>query len=228
MEKTMADIMALGAEKRTQAGKGSARAARRAGLVPAVIYGDRKNPVSVTLDSNTFRKLIAQSGIFRQILALKVEGESTNVLTRDIQFHPVTDIPLHVDFLRVSKDARVSVAVAVEFINEEQSPGLKSGGVLNVVRHEIEVNCPALSIPEKFVIDLDGLNIGDSIHISAVEMPEGVTPTITDRDFTIATIAVPTITVEEEVDTSETEEGDEAADGDQEAADTDAEEKDEE
>ena len=224
----MADIMALGAEKRTQAGKGSARAARRAGLVPAVIYGDRKNPVSVTLDSNTFRKLIAQSGIFRQILALKVEGESTNVLTRDIQFHPVTDIPLHVDFLRVSKDARVSVAVAVEFINEEQSPGLKSGGVLNVVRHEIEVNCPALSIPEKFVIDLDGLNIGDSIHISAVEMPEGVTPTITDRDFTIATIAVPTITVEEEVDTSETEEGDEAADGDQEAADTDAEEKDEE
>ena len=224
----MAEIVALGAEKRTQAGKGSARAARRAGLVPAVIYGDRKNPVSVTLDSNTFRKLIAQSGIFRQILALKVEGESTNVLTRDIQFHPVTDIPLHVDFLRVSKDARVSVAVAVEFINEEQSPGLKSGGVLNVVRHEIEVNCPALSIPEKFVIDLDGLNIGDSIHISAVEMPEGVTPTITDRDFTIATIAVPTITVEEEVDTSETEEGDEAADGDQEAADTDAEEKDEE
>ena len=224
----MADIMALGAEKRTQAGKGSARAARRAGLVPAVIYGDRKTPVSVTLDSNTFRKLIAQSGIFRQILALKVEGESTNVLTRDIQFHPVTDIPLHVDFLRVSKDARVSVAVAVEFINEEQSPGLKSGGVLNVVRHEIEVNCPALSIPEKFVIDLDGLNIGDSIHISAVEMPEGVTPTITDRDFTIATIAVPTSTVEEEVDTSETEEGDEAADGDQEAADKDAEEKDEE
>ena len=224
----MAEIVALGAEKRTQAGKGSARAARRAGLVPAVIYGDRKTPVSVTLDSNTFRKLIAQSGIFRQILALKVEGESTNVLTRDIQFHPVTDIPLHVDFLRVSKDARVSVAVAVEFINEEQSPGLKSGGVLNVVRHEIEVNCPALSIPEKFVIDLDGLNIGDSIHISAVEMPEGVTPTITDRDFTIATIAVPTITVEEEVDTSETEEGDEAADGDQEAADTDAEEKDEE
>ena len=224
----MAEIVALGAEKRTQAGKGSARAARRAGLVPAVIYGDRKNPVSVTLDSNTFRKLIAQSGIFRQILALKVEGESTNVLTRDIQFHPVTDIPLHVDFLRVSKDARVSVAVVVEFINEEQSPGLKSGGVLNVVRHEIEVNCPALSIPEKFVIDLDGLNIGDSIHISAVEMPEGVTPTITDRDFTIATIAVPTITVEEEVDTSETEEGDEAADGDQEAADTDAEEKDEE
>ena len=224
----MAEIVALGAEKRTQAGKGSARAARRAGLVPAVIYGDRKTPVSVTLDSNTFRKLIAQSGIFRQILALKVEGESTNVLTRDIQFHPVTDIPLHVDFLRVSKDARVSVAVAVEFINEEQSPGLKSGGVLNVVRHEIEVNCPALSIPEKFVIDLDGLNIGDSIHISAVEMPEDVTPTITDRDFTIATIAVPTITVEEEVDTSETEEGDEAADGDQEAADTDAEEKDEE
>lgn len=212
----MAETTTLSATKRDGAGKGSARAARRDGLVPAIIYGDRKDPLSITLDANTFRRLVNQPGIFRKILAIEVEGTSTEVLPRDIQFHPVTDAPLHADFLRVSENAIVSVNVAVEFINEELSPGLKGGGVLNVVRYEIEVNCPAISIPEKFVVDLEGLEIGDSIHISAIEMPEGVTPTITDRDFTVATIAAPTIEVEpvaEETEGEEGEAGEEGAEG---------------
>ena len=209
----MAETMTLSATKRDRAGKGSARAARRDGLIPAVVYGDRKEPLSITLDANAFRKLVNQPGIFRRILAIEVEGSSTDVLARDIQFHPVTDVPMHIDFLRVSENAVVSVSVAVEFINEEESPGLKGGGVLNVVRYEVEVNCPATAIPQKFTVDLTGLEIGDSIHISAIEMPEGVTPTITDRDFTVATIAAPTIEVEPVVEETEGEEGEEGEEG---------------
>ena len=175
----MAETMTLTVAKRDQAGKSFARSARRAGLIPAVIYGDSKNPINITLDANSFRKLISQPGIFRQILAIKVEGEGevNNVLPRDIQLDPVTDVPLHVDFLRVSENTQITIAVAVEFINEELSPGLKGGGVLNIVRHDVEVTCPANAIPEKFVFDLEGLEIGDSIHISAVTMPANVTPT---------------------------------------------------
>ena len=209
----MAETATLSATKRDQAGKGHARAARRDGLIPAVVYGDGKEPLSITLDANGFRKLVNQPGIFRRILAIEVEGTPTDVLARDIQFHPVTDVPLHVDFLRVSKDAIVTVSVAVEFINEEESPGLKGGGVLNVVRYEVEVNCPATDIPQKFVVDLTGLEVGDSIHISAIEMPEGVTPTITDRDFTVATIAAPTIEVIPEPEETEGEEGEEGEEG---------------
>ena len=201
--------MTLSATMRDRVGKGSARGARRAGLIPAVIYGDRKEPLSINLDANTFRKLISQPGIFSQILSIEVDGSENSVLTRDIQFHPVTDVPLHIDFFRVSKNATITVAVGVEFINHEASPGLKTGGVLNIVRHEVEINCPATAIPEKLVVDLDGTNVGDSIHISAVKLEEGVTPTITDRDFTIATIAAPTVAVE----TTEVDEGEEEAEG---------------
>ncbi|MCE2516778.1 MAG: 50S ribosomal protein L25/general stress protein Ctc [Alphaproteobacteria bacterium] len=207
----MSDMMTLSATKRDRAGKGSARAARREGLIPAVIYGDRKDPLSITLDANTFRKLINSPGIFSQMLNVQVEGEDNSVLTRDIQFHPVTDVPLHVDFLRIAKGAKIAVMVAVEFINEEKAPGLKTGGILNVVRHEVELSCPATAIPESIVIDLDGANVGDSIHISAVTLPEGVEPTITDRDFTVATIAAPA---------TESDDSDAAAEGD---AETEAE-----
>ncbi|XDZ66162.1 50S ribosomal protein L25/general stress protein Ctc [Alphaproteobacteria bacterium LSUCC0684] len=189
----MSDTMTLSASKRDRAGKGSARAARRAGLIPAVIYGDRKDPLSINLDANAFGKLISTPGIFSQILNLDVDGEKNNVLARDIQFHPVTDVPMHVDFLRIAKGATIAVSVPVVFLNEEKSPGLKSGGVLNVVRYEVEINCPAMSIPENLEVDLEGTVVGDSIHISAVSLPEGVEPTITDRDFTIATIAAPTV-----------------------------------
>lgn len=207
----MSDQMTLSAEMRDRAGKGSARAARRAGLIPAVIYGDRKDPLSINLDANTFRKLINQPGIFSQLLNIKVDGNDNSVLTRDIQFHPVTDVPMHVDFLRIAKGAKIAVMVAVEFINEELSPGLKTGGILNVVRHEVELSCPATAIPESITVDLEGANVGDSIHISAIKLPDDVEPTITDRDFTVATIAAPASESEETED--EAAEGEEAAEG---------------
>ena len=213
----MSDTLTLSAVKRDRAGKGSARAARRDGQIPAVIYGDRKEPLSITLNANEFRKLINQPGIFSQLLNVSVDGSDNNVLTRDIQFHPVTDVPLHVDFLRIAKGAKIAVMVAVEFINEDTSPGLKTGGILNVVRHEVELECPANAIPESIVVDLDGTNVGDSIHISAIALPDGVSPTITDRDFTVATIAAPAAEAPETDDVADeagdeeqsTEEGDE-------------------
>ena len=187
----MSDITTISAEQRERVGKGSARAARRAGLVPAVIYGDKKEPLGINMSSREITKIVHQPGIFGRLLDIEVGGKKSTVLTRDIQFHPVSDNILHMDFLRVSGSAMVAVGVPVEFINEDLCPALKIGGVLNVVRHEIELNCPATAIPEKIIIDLDDLKIGDSIHISAIELPEGVEPTIIDRDFTVATLQSP-------------------------------------
>ena len=187
----MSDNTTISAEQRERVGKGSARAARRAGLVPAVIYGDKKDPVGITMEAREITKIVHQPGIFGRLLEIDVAGTKSTVLTRDIQFHPVSDVVMHLDFLRVSQSATVAVAVPVEFINEDKCPGIKIGGVLNVVRYEVELNCPATAIPEKITIDLDGVKIGDSIHISAIPLPEGVSPTITDRDFTVATLASP-------------------------------------
>ena len=187
----MSDTTTISAEQRERVGKWSARAARRAGLVPAVIYGDKKEPLGINMSSREITKIVHQPGIFCRLLDIEVGGKKSTVLTRDIQFHPVSDNILHMDFLRVSGSAMVAVGVPVEFINEDLCPALKIGGVLNVVRHEIELNCPATAIPEKIIIDLDDLKIGDSIHISAIELPEGVEPTITDRDFTVATLQSP-------------------------------------
>ena len=187
----MSDTTTISASERERVGKGSARAARRAGLVPAVIYGDKKDPVGITMEAREITKIVHQPGIFGRLLEVDVAGTKSTVLTRDIQFHPVSDVVMHLDFLRVSQSATVSVAVPVEFINEDKCPGIKVGGVLNVVRYEVELNCPATAIPEKITIDLEGVKIGDSIHISAIPLPEGVSPTITDRDFTVATLASP-------------------------------------
>ena len=187
----MSDNKSISAEQRERVGKGSARAVRRAGRIPAVIYGDKKEPIGITLESREITKIVNQPGIFGRLLDIQVSGGKHTVLTRDIQFHPVTDNVLHMDFLRISGSAKVAVAVAVEFINEDNCPGIKVGGVLNVVRYEVELLCPATTIPEKITVDLDDLKIGDSVHISTIELPDGVTPTITDRDFTIATIASP-------------------------------------
>ena len=187
----MSDMTTISASERERVGKGSARAARRAGLVPAVIYGDKKDPVGITMQAREITKIVHQPGIFGRLLEIDVAGTRSTVLTRDIQFHPVSDVVMHLDFLRVSQSATVAVAVPVEFINEDKCPGIKIGGVLNVVRYEVELNCPATAIPEKITIDLDGVKIGDSIHISAIPLPEGVSPTITDRDFTVATLASP-------------------------------------
>ena len=187
----MSDMTTISAFERERVGKGSARAARRAGLVPAVIYGDKKNPVGITMEAREITKIVHQPGIFGRLLEIDVAGTKSTVLTRDIQFHPVSDVVMHLDFLRVSQSATVAVAVPVEFINEDKCPGIKIGGVLNVVRYEVELNCPATAIPEKISIDLEDVKIGDSIHISAIPLPEGVSPTITDRDFTVATLASP-------------------------------------
>jgi large subunit ribosomal protein L25 len=201
----------ISAEKRERVGKGSARAARRAGLVPAVIYGDKKDPVGIHLSTRDITRIVHQPGIFGRLLDIDVSGQKHTVLTRDIQFHPLTDNILHMDFLRVSGSAKVAVAVPVEFINEDSCPGLRIGGVLNVVRYEVELLCPATAIPEKITVDLDGIKIGDSIHISAIPLPDGVEPTITDRDFTVATIASPGGGLKNEDEEGEDVEGDEAA-----------------
>ncbi len=179
------------AETRSQVGKGSARAARREGLVPAVIYGNKQSPIPIILDANKWRQLMHKPGIFSQLINIEVNNETHFVLPRDIQQHPVSEEAEHVDFLRVTKDATVAVGINVEFLNEDKCTGLKLGGVLNVVRSQVELNCPAISIPEKLTVDLEGLNVGHTIHISAIKLPDGCTPTITDRDFTVATIAAP-------------------------------------
>ena len=207
----MSDITTISANQRQRVGKGSARAARRAGQVPAVIYGDKKDPLGITMEAREITKIVHQPGIFGRLLEVTVDGQKNTVLTRDIQFHPVTDNVLHMDFLRVSGSAKVAVAIAVEFINEDNCPGIKVGGVLNVVRYEVELLCPATTIPEKITVDLEGLKIGDSVHISTIDLPDGVTPTITDRDFTIATIASPGGGVKNEDDEDDgTDEGEEA------------------
>ena len=189
----MADTTIINGNLRNSTGKGSARAARRAGRIPAIIFGDKKETISIDIEEREYKKIMNQSGIFSRLLDLSVDGKSNLVLTRDIQFHPVSENPLHVDFLRVGKGSNINVSVPVSFINEELSPGLKTGGVLNTVRFELELMCPADSIPEKIEINLEGLVVGDSIKISSVNLPDRVSSTITDRDFTIATIAAPTV-----------------------------------
>ena len=204
------------AEVRSQVGKGSARAARRAGLIPAVIYGNKQSPITITLDANKWRQLMNKPGIFSQLMNIEVNNETHFVLPRDIQQHPVSEEAEHVDFLRVTKNATVAVGINVEFMNEDKCTGLKLGGVLNVVRPQVELNCPAISIPEKITVDLEGLNVGHTIHISAIELPDGCTPTITDRDFTVATIAAPRggLGDSEEEEAETTDESDENTDED--------------
>ena len=187
----MSENTLISADLRDRVGKGSARAARRAGKIPAVIYGDKKEPIAIEIEARMVRKIIHEPGIFSRLLDINVDNGKQTVLMRDIHFHPVTDEPLHFDFLRVGKSSTISVAIGVEFINEDICPALKIGGVLNIVRYEVELNCLPTNIPDKITVDLADAKIGDSIHISAVELPDGVTPTITDRDFTIATLQSP-------------------------------------
>ncbi|NIA71945.1 50S ribosomal protein L25/general stress protein Ctc [Pelagibius litoralis] len=193
----MSDVVELPADERERAGKGPARAARRAGQVPGVIYGAKKDPIMIAVQNKQLNKLLHSGGFFSTLFDVKVGSKSERVLPRDVQFDPVTDQPVHVDFLRVSAATSVNVEVAVNFLNEKDCPGLTEGGVLNVVRYEIELACRADTIPQQIDIDLTGLQVGDGIHISMVKLPDGVEPTITDRDFTIATIAAPTVVTEE-------------------------------
>ncbi|PPJ45999.1 50S ribosomal protein L25 [Rhizobium sp. KAs_5_22] len=180
----------LKAEARERVGKGSSRELRRNGLIPAVIYGDKQAPIAISLNSNEVTKRIHAGGFMTTVATIEVNGEKISVLPKDYQLDPVRDFTMHVDFLRVSADSKVTVEVPVHFINEDKS-AIKIGGVLNVVRHEVELHCPANNIPEFITVDLTGAKIGDSLHISHVKLPAGVTPVITDRDFTIATIVAP-------------------------------------
>jgi large subunit ribosomal protein L25 len=192
----------LKAEARERVGKGSSRELRRNGLIPAVIYGDKQAPISIALSTNEVTKRIHAGGFMTTVASIVLNGEKISVLPKDYQLDPVRDFTMHVDFLRVSADSQVTVDVPVHFINEEKS-GIKIGGVLNIVRHTVEMDCPANDIPEFITVDLDGFQIGDSIHISAVKLPKGATPTITDRDFTIATIVAPAGGTTEEEATAE-------------------------
>jgi large subunit ribosomal protein L25 len=202
----MDDIHTLAAEPKEGAGKGAARAARREGRIPGVIYGAKKAPVMVTLDPQEVHREIRGGGFFTTLFDVKVSGGNERVLARDLQLHPVSEKPLHIDFLRVSTSTVVVVEVPCNFINDEESPGIKRGGVLNVVRHTLELSCRADAIPNEIEIDLTGLEIGDSVHISQIDLPEGVTPTITDRDFTVASVAAPSVVKEEAAEEAEAEE----------------------
>jgi large subunit ribosomal protein L25 len=205
----MAEFSIIPAEVRERAGKGPARAVRRAGRVPGVIYGAKKDPALVTLDPLTLYKELRSGSFMATVYDVQIGEAKERVLPRDVQFDPVSDKAIHVDFLRVSAATRVTVAVPVNFLNEEESPGIKRGGLLNVVRHEIEMSCRADAIPPSIDIDLTGLEIGDSIHISGVVLPEGVELTISDRDFTVATVAAPTVVQEEAAAEGEEVEGEE-------------------
>ncbi|MDI7860881.1 50S ribosomal protein L25/general stress protein Ctc [Rhizobiaceae bacterium n13] len=187
----------LKAEARERVGKGSSRELRRNGLIPAVIYGDKQAPISIALNTNEVTKRIHAGGFMTTIATIELDGKKIKVLPKDYQLDPVRDFTMHVDFLRVSGNTQVTVEVPVHFLNEDKS-GVKVGGVLNVVRHGVEVHCPADNIPEAINVDLSGKKIGDSIHISDVKLPKGVTPVIADRDFTIATIVAPAGGVTEE------------------------------
>jgi large subunit ribosomal protein L25 len=189
----MTEIVTLAAELRVQGGKGAARATRRVGRVPAVIYGDKKEPLMVSIDPKALKLELNKPGFFAKLVDLGIDGQTHRTLPRDVQLHPVSDEPLHVDFLRVGATTRITVDVPVHFENADKAPGIKRGGMLNIVRHEIELHCSADAIPERLDVDLTGYDIGDSVHISAVKLPAGVTPVIADRDFTIATIAAPTV-----------------------------------
>ena len=187
----MSEQLTLPAEARERAGKGASRALRREGRVPAVIYGDKKDAISVHVEEKLLSKLLSSGHFMNTVVMVDAGGTPHRTLPKDVQFHPVTSRPIHVDFLRIGEHSKVNVNVPVRFDDEEQSPGIKRGGVLNVVRHELELICDAAKIPDEIHISLAGLEIGDAIHISQVELPEGSKSAIDDRDFTVATVVAP-------------------------------------
>ena len=187
----MSDALNLPAEMRERAGKGASRALRREGRVPAVVYGGKEEPTPIHVEEKELVRQLMTGHFMNSIVTISVDGKEYRTLPKDVALHPVTDRPIHADFLRLAKGAKIDVNVPVVFINEEASPGLKKGGVLNIVRHELELVCEADKIPGEIEIDVTGLEVGDSIHISALTLPEGSESAITDRDFTIATVVAP-------------------------------------
>ena len=178
--------------------KGEINSLRQKGEVPAIVYGGTEENQKISLSKKQVQYLIDQENFLSKIISVKIDGKSINVLPRDVSFDPISDDPIHIDFLRIVKGAKVILEIPVKFINNENSPGLKRGGVLNIVRRDIELICPTENIPTELVVDLDGLEIGTSIKISSINLPENVKPTIQGRDFVIATVAAPTVFKEPE------------------------------
>jgi large subunit ribosomal protein L25 len=207
----MSDILKIDVEPRERAGKGASRAARREGFVPAVVYGGKEAPTNIKIERRVLEKLLNSGTFFTSVCEINDGKNKVRTFPRDVQFHPVSSVPLHVDFLRLVKGDSIELEVPVNFLNEEESPALKAGGVLNVVRFSIEVSAPVDAIPDAIDVDLAGLEIGDSVHISEITLPEGVKPTITDRDFTIATVVAPS-SMKSADDEAEDEEAPEAGD----------------
>ena len=203
----MSEQLTLPAEQRERAGKGASRELRRNGRVPAVIYGDKKEPVSVHVEEKLLARMLSTGHFMNTVVMVDAGGKPHRTLPKDVQFHPVSSRPIHVDFLRIGEHSQVHVNVPVHFTDEETSPGIKRGGVLNIVRHDLELICDAAQIPGQIDISLDGLDIGDSIHISSITLPKGSKSAIDDRDFTIATVVAPSAMKSEEGDT-DTEAGD--------------------
>jgi large subunit ribosomal protein L25 len=199
----MSETLTLAAEARDRVGKGASRALRRDGRVPAVIYGNNQEPRAISLNERELNKALMTGHFFNSVVM--VDGERT--LPKDVAFDVVSDRPIHVDFLRISEHATVTVAVPVVFVDEDESRGLTRGGVLNIVRHELELVCDAAEIPDEVQVSLKGTDVGDSIHISAVTLPKGAKPAIEDRDFTIATIVAPSALKSSEGDTETPAEG---------------------
>lgn len=206
----MKEIIQIQAEKRMKTGTGVSRNFRLKKLIPGIIYGEKKEPIPISLDEKSLKIQLNDSGFFSKQCEIKINDESFKVLPKDVQLHPVKENILHIDFLRIGENTTVTLFVPVKFMNENDCPGIKQGGVLNIVRHEVELKTPVSKIPEFLEANLSGLEIGDSIHISSINIDENVKPTIQDRDFTIATVAPPTVMKVEEPskDTTETSESD--------------------
>ena len=187
----MREVISIAAEARSRAGKGTARATRLKLRVPAVIYGGKEPPVIISIDSKELLAQYNKGSFLTRLFDIELPEGKQRVLPRDVQLHPVTDRPIHADFMRVDANSRIRIFVPVHFVDTDQSPGIKKGGVLNIVRHEVEFYCPANEIPESITVSLAGTEIGTSIHISAVKLPAGLKPVISNRDFTVATVAAP-------------------------------------
>ena len=205
------NISELEAQIREKSGTGASREVRNNNAVPCIIYGENKNPILISINNKQIKKEYEKTGFFSKQLDIKLNGEKHRVLAKDIQLHPVKESIIHVDFLRIGKNTKVTVAVQVKFINQNMCDGLKQGGVINIVRREIDLISPVESIPEFLEANLDGLQIGDSIHISSINLASDVKPLIKDRDFTIATIAPPTVINVEEDKSESTQENDDTS-----------------
>ena len=193
--------------------KGEVNALRSKGIVPAIVYGGKNQNQKISVSKKVIKLLVDKENFLSNILTLNIEGNSQNFLLREITFDTITDEPMHVDFLRIVKGAKIALEIPVKFINNEKSPGLKRGGVLNIVRRKVELKCPTENIPDELVVDLENKDIGESFKISSIKLPEGVTPTIQGRDFVVATLAAPTIIKEPEKPAEETAEGEEGEEG---------------